>query len=78
MSYADPERKRARDAAYYRAHRKEYRAQQRAYKASPQGREAAARSLYNEWRKRIAQRLISKPLKLAALEAELAALLGHP
>jgi hypothetical protein len=48
-----------------------------AYRATPAGREAAARHLYNEWRKRIAQRLISKPLQIAALEAELERLVTH-
>lgn len=68
---------RSYNPAYYATHRERLLAHSTAYNASPKGRETEARREYKRWRKDIAQRLVSKPSQIAALEAELERLLTN-
>jgi ribosomal protein L35 len=81
MPYADPEKR----AAYHRAAQKRYRATHpeqiaayaKAYRATPKGRETENRHHLKEYRNACRQRVADGPRKIAAPEAELAALYGY-
>ena len=78
MPYADPEKRRAYWRAYHATRPEKHAAQQRTYRATPKGQEAEARHHWKEYRQATRQRIADGPAKIAALEAELAALLTFP